>query len=287
VFGLPQDGQAGLEKRMTRRWTPIVQCLPGPCLTDTPPQVTTIVRLARRNAVGLVFSLGAPLIPLVQRWLPRYQGGLLNVWLRAILAAAGVRVRLRDPDRSRGAGGELVVSNHVSWMDILVLGLARHGRFVGTVKDAPATLEALGKRLHGVPFNRDRPETLLATLAGLTGILRSGERVIAFPESTTYCGVHVGRFHPALFQTAIDAGAPVQPARLRYVLADGTPTSAAAFLGDEQFAVSLDRVLRTRGLTVELTLRPLIPAGVAENRRVLAQLAHNSVFDPIGEKCLS
>src|SRR3546814_9015904 len=61
----------------------------------------------------------------------------------------------------------------------------------------------------------------------VAGKLRSGQTVVAFPEATTYCGLAYGRFRPAMFQAAVDAGRPVQPLRLTYHHRDGRPSTAA------------------------------------------------------------
>jgi 1-acyl-sn-glycerol-3-phosphate acyltransferase len=74
------------------------------------------------------------------------------------------------------------------------------------------------------------------------------ESVAVFPEGTTTDGTRLGRFHPALFQAAIDAGAAVQPVAIRYPAPDGRPDPAAAFVDDMTFAASLVRVLGAPGI---------------------------------------
>jgi hypothetical protein len=96
--------------------------------------------------------------------------------------------------------------------------------------------------------------------------LRGGESVLAFPEGTTWCGRTQGRFYPATLQSAIDAGVAVRPVALRYRLADGTPTTVAAFLGGDTLFASVWRVVSTRGLVVELEASPLVQT-VGRTRR--------------------
>jgi hypothetical protein len=79
-----------------------------------------------------------------------------------------------------------------------------------------------------------------------------------------------------LFQAAIDAGVPVEPISLRYLIGGRTST-AAAFVGDDPLLASMWRVARTRGLVAELRCHePLPPTG---DRRVLAALADAAVHN--------
>ena len=106
---------------------------------------------------------------------------------------------------------------------------------------------------------------LPAVVDAVTGRLRAGSTVVAFPEGTTYCGTDHGRFRPALFQSAIDAARPVQPVRLTYHHRDGKPSTATAFLGDDSLWASLKRTVRTPRTIVHLEVRPLELPGAARN----------------------
>src|SRR4029077_4471656 len=101
-------------------------------------------------------------------------------------------------------------------------------------------------------------------------VLRAGASVVLFPEGTTSDGTTVGHFHPALFQSAIDARAPVQPVAIRYRDARGGPSPAPVFVGEPTVRGALGRVIREPSLTVEVTFGPpLSPLGLT--RKALAQ----------------
>jgi 1-acyl-sn-glycerol-3-phosphate acyltransferase len=107
--------------------------------------------------------------------------------------------------------------------------------------------------------------------------LRAGSLVNACPEGTTWCGLQLGPFRPALFQAAIDGGVPVRPVAVRYRLADGAPTTWPAFVGDETLIDSVRRTARLRGLVVEVHVLPEIAPGRAADRFELAALAESAV----------
>ena len=93
---------------------------------------------------------------------------------------------------------------------------------------------------------------------------------MVFPEGTTRCGRVQGRFYPAMFQAAIDAGASVRPVGLRYRLADGTPTTVAAFVGVDTLFASVRRIVATRGLVIEVDAGPVAHAAGAARRSMAA-----------------
>src|SRR5262249_55424528 len=106
--------------------------------------------------------------------------------------------------------------------------------------------------------------------------LGRGETVAVFPEGTTTDGLRLGRFHPAFFQAAIDAGVPVQPVAIRYRQADGTVSTAAAFVGDTTFVASVLQTAREPALTVEVRVCPPL-ATLGRTRREVAAAAQHAV----------
>src|SRR5205823_9733707 len=94
------------------------------------------------------------------------------------------------------------------------------------------------------------------TRTAVAHTFREGERVAVFPEGTTTDGATVGRFYPALFQAAIDSGACVQPAALRYRDAHGRRSPAPIFVGDTTLLASVARVVREPALSAEVAFGP-------------------------------
>jgi 1-acyl-sn-glycerol-3-phosphate acyltransferase len=124
--------------------------------------------------------------------------------------------------------------------------------------------------------DRERLSALPGTVAELTDALRAGSAVAAFPEGTTYCGGRGGKFRPAVFQAALDAGALVRPVALRYRLEHpGGPTTAASFVGSATLWQSVAVVAGVRRLVVEVRLLPALD--VHSDRRALAAAASAAV----------
>jgi hypothetical protein len=83
-----------------------------------------------------------------------------------------------------------------------------------------------------------------------------------------------------VFQAAIDAGAPVAPVTLRFGLADGAPTTVAAFVSDDTLVASLRRVASARGLRVAVAAHPALHPVSGASRKALARAAQSAVQGP-------
>ena len=119
-----------------------------------------------------------------------------------------------------------------------------------------------------IPIERCSLRALPSVVHAVSHRLSEGRTVVAFPEGTTYCGEHRGRFRPAVFQAAIEAGRPVQPLRISYRHGDGSPSTRTAFLGEETLWGSVRRIVRTPRTVVQVDVGSLQLPGT--DRRELA-----------------
>lgn len=185
-----------------------------------------------------------------------------------LLRSLGIRITLAG-NPIRNLPGMLVVGNHTSWADVLLIGAVLPGTFVARADLVDWPVIGLAARvMRVIRIDRGNLRELSGVVTEVTRRLRAGHTVVAFPEGTTFCGSDHGPFRPALFQSAIDAGRPVQPVRLTYRYDDGTPSTVAAFLGEDSLWASLKRVARTHRTEVEITVLGLQLPGAC--RRELA-----------------
>jgi len=200
-------------------------------------------------------------------------------WSCLLIVALGIRLDVRGwAPADRGPVGVLHVANHISWIDNLAL-LATFP-LPAVAKREVAGWPLIGRFARGLGtifIDRERLRSLPGDVAKVSDVLRSGTSVLVTPEGTTWCGAGMGRFRPAMFQAAIDAGAVVRPVAIRYRTEDGRPTSAAAFVASDSLFRSLRRVIATRGLVVEVHSLPTLPARISTDRRALALLAEYSI----------
>ena len=264
-------------------WMPVSPCVPG-CVAVRMPTVGRIRRGARLVRAVLVL-LGSVLVaPLLVLLPARAREVLVRLVFRGVLHAFGARVEVHGEvmDARDGHRGGLVVDNHVSWLDIVVINAVRPMRSVAKKEIASwPVVGALAGRAGTVYLDRESLRALPDTVAELAGALRGGSLVNVCPEGTTWCGLGLGRFRPALFQAAIDGGVPVRPIALRYRVAGGQPTTWPAFIGDETLIDSVRRVATLRGLVIDVHVLPEIAPGRAADRHELAALAEAAIRDAL------
>jgi 1-acyl-sn-glycerol-3-phosphate acyltransferase len=234
------------------------------------------VRVGRVLALIMVLLAGVGVALAVPLLTSRGRARTVRGWFRAVVAASGIRLVVTKGARGSlsDGGATLVAANHVSWLDIPAVLAVEPMRVLAKsdVRNWPV-IGLLASRGGTLFIDRRRLCRLPGTVAEIAATLRGGESVLAFPEGSTWCGRTQGRFYPATLQSAIDAGVPVRPVSLQYRLADGTPTTVAAFVGDDTMLASVWRVVSTRGLVVELDARPLVPTSGRTRRETAAEVA--------------
>ncbi|KAA9153889.1 1-acyl-sn-glycerol-3-phosphate acyltransferase [Amycolatopsis acidicola] len=268
---------------MSHAWMPASPCGAG-CLTPAGDPVAfprRVLRIASAVSVVLLAFAVSPLFVLRGARDP-----LARFIFRSVLRAFGVRLVVyggKEFATAEAGRGALVVTNHVSWLDIVAVNALRPMRALA--KKEIASWPVLGRLVAkggSVFLDRESLSSLPGTMAELAGALRAGALVNVTPEGTTWCGPASGRFRPATFQAAIDGGVPVRPIALRYRLADGRETTQPAFIGPESLIDSLRRVARLRGLVLEMHVCEEIAPGRAADRRELAELAETAVHSALG-----
>lgn len=249
-------------------WMPRSPCDTG-CLPVDPPTVGVPRRWLRWTALVLVV-LAAVVLSLLAVVVPVLRACVQRWTVRGVLRGCGVRLRvLGAPGWGADGRAVLVVVQHVSWLDALALPAVAPVSLVARADLAGwPVLGSAARRGRTVFLDRAALRRLPGVVDQVAAALRGGRSTAVFAEGTTWCGTAHGRFHPALLQAAVDTGVDVVPVALRYTGADGAPTAAAAFVGDETFVASLRRIVGLRGLALELTVLPVQVPGT--DRRELA-----------------
>lgn len=191
----------------------------------------------------------------------------MRQWSSRLLGILGMRV-------ARGSHPPLpicclLVSNHVSWTDIVVIASRFPAVFVAKseIRNWPL-VGTLCHRAGTVFIERGSHSSARDTNRRLQSSLADGP-VAVFPEGTTTHGDRVGHFHSALFQPVIDAQGTVQPLAIRYLDEHNQICDAPNFVGDTSFMGSLWRLTAERRVLVQLRMaRPIAVRDV--HRRQLA-----------------
>ncbi len=203
-------------------------------------------------------------------------------WSGQLLSICGVQLKVQDIADAQKESNAMIVSNHVSWLDIFVINTYQPCRFVAKadVRDWPL-IGWLSSKAGTVFLARGNRREVKRIYAGLVAAVHAGERVAFFPEGTTTEQGLLLPFHANLFEAAIEAAVPVQPYALRYLDASGAPHPAVAFIGDMSFAQSISIILKAGQIKAELVRLPMIETAGA-HRRDIAQATRSSVAQALG-----
>ncbi len=174
---------------------------------------------------------------------PSQQNARVQAWALTFLGHAGIALEIRGQPPI--VGPVLLVSNHISWLDIPVMHAARHCRFVSKsdVQDWPliGTLATAAGTLY---IKRSSRRDALRMVHLMRDALRANEVLAVFPEATTGDGRLLLAFHANLLQAAVSSNAPAQAVGLRFMdKASGETSHAPSYIDDETLLGSIWRTL--------------------------------------------
>lgn len=182
-----------------------------------------------------------------------------------------------------GGPGTLYVSNHVSWMDIPVIGSALDANFIAKsdVKRWPV-IGPLSLRTGTVFVAREERHRVHQQAELIGNILKSGRSLVLFAEGTTSDGLAILPFRSSLFEAAAHAGR-IQPMAIGYHRGDGTRLSddemrRVGWTGDEELLANLGDV-SSLWLRAELRLAPAFAPDPGLPRKALAERCRAAVME--------
>jgi 1-acyl-sn-glycerol-3-phosphate acyltransferase len=215
------------------------------------------------------------------RWPEHRCRAVKQAWAGKLLDALGVQPGQTIAELPSGS---LIVSNHISWLDVFVINAITPSCFV--CKDDVKGWPFIGRLVahSGTLFiERGSRSAAARSAQAIATRLSAQEHVAIFPEGTTTQGTSILPFQAALFQAALDARVPVQPVALRYVDAHGAPSFAPAYSGDTGFGESLLAIARASGLRAELHWLEKLPP--QHERRELTRQAEAAISKALGLTC--
>jgi len=234
------------------------------------------VRLALRGTGLVLVVIWGILIGLLLAVLhaggPRLRDRVLHPiarhWFRCVLRVMGVRRKIMGQPAK---GPVLIAANHISWLDIAVLGAHVGAGFVSKSEVANWPVVGWLARQGGTLFiHRGKHESAEHIAHDMTGRLATGNPVLLFPEGTTSDGTQVRRFKNRLFQPALHANVPVQAVSIRYTRGN-EPVDPVAYVEGVSLRTSVLGVLRRAHTEVNITWCEPFPVAGRERRDIAVE----------------
>jgi lyso-ornithine lipid O-acyltransferase len=248
-------------------------------------------------ATAMILLVAAALFPF--QWLSwrfgwRLQRHLPILFHRAVAWIIDLRVKVEGvPSPHRPM---LILSNHVSWLDIVALGTIMPLSFVAKseVQNWPL-FGLLAKLQRSIFIERERRSSTKEQNDLIASRLQEGDPIVLFAESTTSDGNRILPFRSALVgaaraavtsesQTSDDLTKEVyvQPVSIAYHSADGIPTgrmgrARIGWYGDMDMLPHLKGILRGGALDVTIRFAPALVDDGVVHRKQLTKDAENAV----------
>ncbi len=207
----------------------------------------------------VVLLAGMPYFRFRPGGIARWRAVSLQRWARMSARAIGMRTSVSGPIPQAPF---LLVANHLSYVDIILLGSCLECTFVAKADVRKWPGINLLCRSAGTIFVDRRPGKGISEVNRLVGeALERGSGVVIFPEATSTMGDRVKPFKPALLEPAVRAGLAVHYASLSYSTPPCEPPAewSVCWWGDMTLVDHLFRMLRLTEFqaTVEFGPRPL------------------------------
>jgi lyso-ornithine lipid O-acyltransferase len=248
-------------------------------------------RLRAILSLGFMVVFTLVLLPVqlaALRWSVPDPRAIPRLYHRVAARLLGMKIAVGG-EAPRG-GPLLIVANHASWLDIVVLGSLLPASFVARADMAGwPGVGLLARMQRSVFVDRTRRGQSGRQISDIASRLCAGDVVVLFPEGTTSDGNRVLSFNSSLFGAAREAVGTgrlerlsIQPVAIAYVRLNGIPMGRAmrrhaAWVGDEDLAPHL--MARLAGGVIEVAVHFGAPVAftVESDRKAVARALEEDV----------
>jgi 1-acyl-sn-glycerol-3-phosphate acyltransferase len=203
---------------------------------------------------------------------------LFSLWVDDLNRSMNVKVHVTGEIMKEHG---LFVSNHISWLDTIVLSgikplsfIARHDLehwpFLGTFTS----------RMQSVFINRDNKFHAYRSIPAIEQKLNEGRSVHVFPEGTTSVGKTVLPFFSMFYESAVRTARPVQPVVIRYTDAYGHLLADPAYIDDDTFGETLARMFEVDQIFAQVHFLPPMDSTVL-GRKAMNTQSRNAILKKI------
>lgn len=215
---------------------------------------------------------------LILQFIPRrhipYAG---RIWANMTLAAAGVQIQKIGEFNPFIETNRMVVSNHISWLDVPVLQTIYSTCFIGKAEMRKWPLIGAMVKVGGTIFiNRQNKKQLIHINQIVTNKLQKGASIGLFPEGKTGTGEFVLKFKAPVLEAAIMAKSKVTPLVLEYCDHEYKRTKQASYAGKSLYQ-SIQSTLSLKRVNVKVHSLPQVDADKFSSREELSEYLYTQI----------
>ena len=198
----------------------------------------------------------------------------IRLWFEKILIIVDIKTKIIGKIKK---GNYLIISNHSSWLDIIILGSIFKTTFLSKIE--VSKWPVIGRITTAVDMLFiDRGSKNAASLAvdGISKFILHDRNVTIFPEGTSSGGKKLLKFKPRLFASIIDTNSPVQCVIIKYPYKNKKIHPSVPFTRKDSLFFNILKVLFQNNITAEVTICDLIDVD-GKDRRSIANECYDIV----------
>ena len=176
----------------------------------------------------------------------------------------------------------IYISNHLSYLDIPVLGSIINGRFIAKDDISNWPIIGLLSKVGNTIFINRNLRFLKKNKSIIYDYISEGDNIILFPEGTTSDGIRVLRFKSSLFASLEQKNILIQPIFIKYISINGMPLNRwlkpmIAWYGDMDLKPHLLNILKLFSIKIKIILLPPLNGNNYTNRKDMTYTLHHAI----------
>lgn len=209
---------------------------------------------------------------------------------RTILNVMGVQVQVDGSENLRSGQNYLMVANHMSYLDALIMAAHESAAFVTSIEMKETPVLGILTEVGGCLYvERRSKENIHNEIAEIEEALRVGFHIVIYPEATSTNGEQLRPFKRPLFLAAVNTKKPVLPVVIQYEEIDGEKVTRAnrdtvCWYGKMSFGPHFFGLMGVDCIRVRLKVLPEIPITSESTRDTLMEAAFEKIssnYQPI------
>lgn len=218
---------------------------------------------------------------------------LNKILITALRQILGIKVIIEGKENASGRNNFLIISNHLTYIDGIVMGSLFPVLFVSKKEVKSWPLFGVMVSLAATIFiDRERRDKTPVYVEKISNILKNKINVMIFPEGTSTDGTRLLPFQTVFFSSPIISKVPVLPVAIRYVQINNEEISEANkdmvyWYGKMPFFNHLWEVLKLNKIVVKVKINPRVDSTKfnedSSGRKELSNACHGIISKSINE----
>ena len=223
------------------------------------------------------------LIPRISIVIPKFFHKLI-VWL------INIKI-IKEGNIINNGKGILFVSNHLSYLDIPILGSLLSAKFVAKQDISNWLFFGRLAKIGNTIFIKRKKKNIFEQKDIIRNEMDNGFKVILFPEGTTSDGVRVLKFKSSLFSSVEKKNYLIQPVVIKYETINGLPLNRwlkpiIAWYGDMELKIHLSDILNLFSISTRVIFLNPVSSKDFKDRKSMTFTLQSVIFKEYSRKTI-